>query len=127
MNIKALILLVPLSLTSGCCDSSKRQAAVPSSEKHVNATATEGRFDAGHPVIVRMTGRANSLTISSSRRGLAYSVADRSGEPILSAGTMDDLKRVSPELARQVNTGVAAGESTTRGEFLDARVDLGMR
>jgi len=64
------------------------------------------RFDQGHPVIVRMVGRRNALTVSSTPRGPAYSVADRGGLTILSAGTLDDLRRIDPLLYRQLKEGL---------------------
>jgi hypothetical protein len=121
MRLKSLILLVPLGLACGCCDCATKQAAVPSDS--TNASANAGRYDAGHPVIVRMAGRTSSLTISATEKGPAYSVADPAGRALLSAGTLADLQRVNPELARQVQTGLATVESSGRGEFLDASID----
>jgi hypothetical protein len=54
-----------------------------------------------------MAGRTNALTISSTQRGPAYSVADRAGRTLLSTGTLDDLRRVDPLLYRHLKQGIA--------------------
>ncbi len=75
-------------------------------------------------VIVKMVGRDKTLTIDSTSRGLAYTVAEASGKKLLNAGTIDDLRQHYPDLWQHLQNGVATTDSTSRGEFLDASISL---
>jgi hypothetical protein len=95
-----------------------------------NATAAtpptpkvESRFEAKNPVIVRMTGRADTLTVTSTPHGPAYSVNTLTGESLLAAGSLDDLRRVRPDLYDHVRSGVAATDESA--PLLDASIHLG--
>jgi hypothetical protein len=73
------------------------------------------------PVIVRLAGRDGSLTILSTGRGPAYSVADRDGKALLTRGNAADLARVRPELRQHLDQGVAKRDGAVE---LDASLDL---
>lgn len=80
--------------------------------------------ESGQRVIVRMVGRNQTLTVGSTAHGLVYSVADASGNMLLNAGTLEQLRVKHPQLWRQVQTGVALGDSSSRGVIIDASVGL---
>ena len=105
MRSSKSILFLPLAALAapGCNHSERPQATSPPTP-----VVAEGRFDHGHPVIVRVAGRTGTLTVSSTPRGPVYSVVGRAGHTLLTAGTLDDLRRVDPQLYRQVRTGLAS-------------------
>jgi len=75
-------------------------------------------------VIVKMVGRDKTLTIGSTSRGLAYTVADSSGKLLLNAGTIDDLRLHYPDLWQHLQNGVATADGPARAEIIDASVNL---
>jgi hypothetical protein len=109
MQLQALTLLLAIAV-AGCNHFSAPRPAAPP------ATA-QGRLEAGNPVIVRMVSRSKTLTIASTPRGPVYSVADAKGQPLLSQGTLDDLRRLHPELYRHVRSALVStredGESSS--------------
>ena len=110
MSIQSILLMMTMAMGAG--DLSNRPAA-----------ADKGRIENGNRVITRMVGREKTLTITSSTKGLSYSVADASGRTLMTAGTLEDLRLKHPELWQQVNTGLAS-ESPARGELIDASINL---
>jgi len=75
-------------------------------------------------VIVKMVGRDKILTIGSTSRGLAYTVADSSGKTLLNAGTIDDLRQHYPDLWQHLQNGVATADAPAHAEIIDASVNL---
>jgi hypothetical protein len=78
----------------------------------------------GQHVIVRMVGRNKTLTVGSTAHGLVYSVADASGKTLLNGATLEELRIKHSELWRQVQSGLALGDSSLRGQIIDASVGL---
>jgi hypothetical protein len=96
----------------GCShNSTQRSAATPP------PPVPDNRFEAGNPVIVRIVGRTKSLTIASTRLGPVYSVTGPAGETLLSQGTLDDLRRLHPDLYRHVRSAlVSTGAASQRDD-----------
>jgi hypothetical protein len=99
-----LIVLVPFLAAVGCSHSPAPRAAATAPPAGVAA----GRFDAGNPVIVRLAGRTKTLTISSTAHGPVYSVSAPDGQTLLSQGTLDDLRRLHPDLYRHVRSAIVS-------------------
>jgi hypothetical protein len=70
-----------------------------------------GLGTADHPVIVRLVGRSQVLTVSGGPRGPVYSVADAQGRTMLSHATLDELRVKHPELYQQIRGTVASDAS----------------
>jgi hypothetical protein len=62
---------------------------------------------APEPVIVRLVGRGQTITILAGKGQPLYSVNDLSGRQMVSRATLDELRVKSPEAYRQVAPGVA--------------------
>jgi hypothetical protein len=115
MRLPGLMALVAAVIgVAGCAHSARKAVS--------SASPAGGRFDGENPVIVRVVGRNEALTISSGARGVAYSVKGVDGRAMLSRGTLEDLRRVDPVLYRQVNSGLAAAEEGS--PMLDASADV---
>src|SRR5258708_4290436 len=111
MRVQSLIMLVPFLAAVGCSHSPAPRAAVPAPP----AGVTAGRFDAGNPVIVRIAGRTKTLTISSTAHGPVYSVSAPDGQTLLSQGTLDDLRRLHPDLYRHVRSAIVSAHEEGDG------------
>jgi hypothetical protein len=101
-----LIVLVPFVAEFGCSHSPAPRAAATAPPPPPGVTA--GRFDAGNPVIVRIAGRSKTLTIASTAHGPVYSVSALDGQTLLSQGTLDDLRRLHPDLYRHVRSAIVS-------------------
>jgi hypothetical protein len=108
MNIQSILLMMTMAMGAG--DLSNHPAGV-----------NQGRIENGNHVITRLVGREKTLTITTSTRGLSYSVADASGRSLMNAGTLEELRQKHPELWQQVSTGLAS-EIPARGELIDASI-----
>jgi hypothetical protein len=99
-----LIVLLPFLTALGCGhdNSTQRSATAPP------PAIPDNRFEAGNPVIVRIVGRTKSLTIASTRLGPVYSVTGPAGQTLLSQGTLDDLRRLHPDLYRHVRSALVS-------------------
>jgi hypothetical protein len=64
-----------------------------------------------HPVIVRLVGRNQVLTVSGGPKGPVYSVADAQGRTMLSNATLGELRAKHPELYQQIRGTVASDAS----------------
>jgi len=62
---------------------------------------------AQEPVIVRLVGRGQTITILAGEGQPLYSVSDPSGRQLVSRATLDELRIRNPEAYRQVAPGVA--------------------
>ena len=80
----------------------------------------QGPTENHRPVIVRMAGRDKTLTITAGKSGMAYSVADAKGRPLLNGGTLEELRQKYPDLYRQVSTGLADSNAAPQGVMIDA-------
>jgi hypothetical protein len=67
-----------------------------------------GLGTAEHPVIVRLVGRRQVLTVSGGATGPVYSVADFEGRLMLSHATIEELRVSHPDLYQQIRGTVAA-------------------
>jgi hypothetical protein len=103
MRARCLLLVVlPMLAALGCShDSTQRSATAP-------PPVPTDRFEAGNPVICRIVGRTKSLTIVSTRLGPVYSVTGPAGQTLLSQGTLDDLRRLHPDLYRHVRSALVS-------------------
>ena len=104
MRARCLLLVVlPFLAALGCNhNSTQRSATAPP------PPVPNNRFEAGNPVIVRIVGRTKSLTIASTRLGPVYSVTGPAGQTLLSQGTLDDLRRLHPDLYRHVRSALVS-------------------
>jgi hypothetical protein len=59
------------------------------------------------PVICRLVGREQSVTISAGGNGSVYAVQDAAGKTLLSYASREDLRRQFPVLSRQLDTMIA--------------------
>ena len=62
---------------------------------------------AAEPVIVRLVGRGQTITISAGRGQSLYSVTDPAGRVVVSRATLEELRVSHPEVYRQVAPGFA--------------------
>jgi len=65
---------------------------------------------AAYPVIVRLVGRNQTITITSGPRGPLYSAVNRAGELIVQSATLEQLRREHPQLYRQIAPATAGTE-----------------
>lgn len=94
------IAIFPLLAALSCTHAPARRASSP-------PVASTSRFDAAdNPIIVRMVGRNKTLIVSSSSQGPVYSVSNPAGQILLSQGSLDDLRRLYPELYRHVRSAL---------------------
>jgi hypothetical protein len=101
----SMLIVLPVLAIAGCHNhDDARHAAAPAAPPPVLAGPTE----AGHPVIVRLVGRMKTLTVTSTATGPAYSVTSPDGEPLLTQGTLDDLRREHPDLYRHVRQAIVS-------------------
>lgn len=107
MQLQSIILAFTFALSAG--DLSKLPPGV-----------SQGPTENHRRVIVRMAGRDKTLTITSGKDGMAYSVADAQGRPLLNGGTLEELRQKYPELYRQVSTGLADSNAAPPGGLIDA-------
>jgi hypothetical protein len=104
---KSMLIVLPVLALAGCHNhDDARHAATPAPVAPSQVLA--GRTEAGHPVIVRLVGRTKTLTVTSTAAGPAYSVTSPAGQPLLTQGTLDDLRRQHPDLYRQVRQGLVS-------------------
>ena len=67
------------------------------------------------PVICRLVGREQTLTISAAPQGSVYSVQDTAGNMLLSYANRDELRVQFPVLSHQLDSAiVASGEVSAR-------------
>src|SRR3954463_6493823 len=105
MRARCLLTAVPMLAALGCShNSTQRTASAPPPP----AAVPTDRFDAGNPVICRIVGRTKSLTIAATRLGPVYSVTGPAGEKLLSQGTLEDLRRLPPDLYRHVRSAIVS-------------------
>ena len=60
------------------------------------------------PVICRLVGREQTLTISAGPRGSVYSVQDAQGKMLLSDANRDELRVQFPVLSHQLDSAIVA-------------------
>ena len=60
------------------------------------------------PVICRLVGREQTVTISAGPNGSVYSVHDSAGQTLLSYATREELRLKHPDLARQLDSAIVA-------------------
>ena len=72
------------------------------------ATITASSPTAVEPVIVRLVGRDQTITISAGPGHSLYSATDAAGKTIVSNATLDELKTRHPDIYQRVSPGVTA-------------------
>ena len=68
------------------------------------------------PVICRLVGREQTVTISAGPNGSVYSVQDAAGKTMLSYANRDELRRQYPALSHQLDSAIAIGPLMMRQE-----------
>src|SRR5688572_19503094 len=63
------------------------------------------------PVIVRLVGQHQSITVTSGPDGPLYTAQTADGQPIVANATLEELRADHPEIYRFVEPGVAADAS----------------
>lgn len=99
----ALLLVAMVVLSFGGC--AARQSQAP------RATAD----DPQGPVIVRLVGRHQTITVTSGPAGALYSAQTATGKMIVANATLDELRTDHPEVYRLLEPGIAADASVGRG------------
>jgi hypothetical protein len=74
-----------------------------------------------YPVIVRLVGRTQVITITSGPNSPLYSIASLQGEPLVSDATLDELRTLDPPTYRMLNPAISPGGSAALG--MDASLD----
>ena len=111
MGHTAIVGALGLAVVSclGACARNDRAARAPvPSPAAIAKPELAGLGTAEHPVIVRLVGRRQVLTVSGGTTGPAYSVADFAGRVMLSYATIDELRESHPDLYQQIRGTVAA-------------------
>jgi hypothetical protein len=75
------------------------------------APLLDKRFDDNRPVITRLKGKDNTLTISATGRGAVYSVADAQGKTLLSGASAAELREKHPDLYLLINSTIAGTDT----------------
>jgi hypothetical protein len=95
MSRKFAILFVGAALGAGCSQTAKQIS--PAAQQPDN------------PVIGRLVGRDNTITILSSPSGVLYSVQDRNGVMLLRDVGEQELRARLPEVYQQIKSSVSVG------------------
>jgi hypothetical protein len=116
--------LIGLSLASalGACtrdDRTTSRAKAPPAP--VENPQLKGLGTPEHPVIVRLAGRREVVTVSGGPNGPVYSVADHQGRTMVSHATLDELRDRHPDIYRQIRTLVATDASAVLGTSVQSR------
>jgi hypothetical protein len=61
----------------------------------------------GHPVIVRLVSRNQTLTITKGENGPVYSVHSAKGQPLLSLASREELRLRHPDLSHMLDSAIA--------------------
>lgn len=72
--------------------------------------------ESSNPVLVRLVGRHEIITITAGPIAPLYSVVDRSGRVLVSAMTMSDMKKIRPDLYEQISPSLAPKAQAWAGE-----------
>jgi hypothetical protein len=72
--------------------------------------------ESSNPVIVRLVGRHEVITITTGPIAPLYTVVDRSGRVLVSAMTMSDLKKTRPDLYEQISPSLSPKAEAWAGE-----------
>ena len=92
-----------------------------------------------YPMIVRIVGRHQTITVTAGPAGPLYSAATSDGKAIVAGATLDELRDRHPAVYRQLHPGIAikgdddsgtgrarkASEKQTRGEPLSTTIRPG--
>ena len=97
MRKRTINLLITLTAITAIASFSRSPRAV---EAASSAPAPESR------VITQLVGRDQSITVSSTARGVRYSVAVE-GKTIVANATLDELRTKHPEAFRQIQSSIA--------------------
>ena len=109
MRRTAIVGLMGLSiaLALGACARDNRTARAKAPAAPVANPQLEGLGTPEHPVIVRLAGRREVVTVSGGPNGPVYSVSDHQGRTMLSHATLDELRDQHPDIYRQIRSLVA--------------------
>ena len=69
-----------------------------------------------NPVIVRLVGRREVITITTGPISPLYTVADLSGRVLVSAMTMSDLRKTRPDLYEKISPALSPKAEAWAGE-----------
>src|SRR5688572_22162220 len=124
MRQAAMVGLIGLSVASalGACtreDRATSRAKAPPTP--VENPQLNGLGTPEHPVIVRLAGRREVVTVSGGPNGPVYSVADHQGRTMLSHATLEELRDRHPDVYRQIRTLVATDTGTVTGSAESSR------
>jgi len=97
-------LLVSLGLLLGGC------------ARTSSPTAPQAQIKQDLPVICRLVGRNQTLTISAGPNGAVYSVQNAGGQILLVNASRDELRLRHPDLSHQLDIGIADGAATAMKE-----------
>jgi hypothetical protein len=64
------------------------------------------------PVICRLVGREQTLTISAGPKGSVYSLADAEGKTLLSDASREELRVQFPVLSHQLDSAIVGMDAT---------------
>src|SRR5688572_27893554 len=68
-----------------------------------------------YPMIVRIVGRHQTITVTAGPAGPLYSASTSDGKAIVAAATLDELRDRHPEVYRQLHPGIAVEGDGDRG------------
>jgi hypothetical protein len=72
--------------------------------------------ESSNPVIVRLVGRREVITITTGPISPLYTVADLSGRVLVSAMIMSDLRKTRPDLYEQISPALSPKAEAWAGE-----------
>lgn len=110
MNLGSLkVVPVAAVLTlAGCCACSKTKPAAQTTPPAAAATAAPAQ---NYPVITRIVGRHQTVTISAGPTSALYSVQSPDGKTLVAYATLDQLRQLHPDQFRMIEPLVAADTS----------------
>jgi hypothetical protein len=93
--------LISLGVLAGCNSTAPQPAAAPSAQAPIVQQQPE------YPVIVRIVGRAQTVTVSAGPECALYSVRSAEGKVLVSQATLDELRARRPEIFHWIQPMVA--------------------
>ena len=80
-----------------------------------------------YPVIVRIVGRNQAITVTAGPVGPLYSAATSDGKIIVAGATLERLRQEHPDVYRQLEPGIAVESEHERGTGGSSRPDEAAR
>jgi hypothetical protein len=104
-RIVASLLAAGVVVTSLACSNDAPTPARHGAPRKKSPTAEAVTPD--YPVIVRVVGRHQTITVTAGPAGPLYSAATNDGETLVAAATLEQLRREHPDLYRQLEPTLA--------------------